>query len=76
VSFTNNPWSFSVAELSLRLGIRQLHVINDFHANALALPHLASEDVHKVGGGKIVARAPMGVLGPGSGLGVSAAVFA
>lgn len=76
VNFTNNPWSFSIAELSRRLGIEHLRIINDFHANALALPHLAGEDVHKVGGGKVVARAPMGVLGPGSGLGVSAAIFA
>lgn len=76
VSFTNNPWSFSVSELSRRLGIDQLRIINDFHANALALPHLGADDVHKVGGGNVVEGAPMGVLGPGSGLGVSAAIRA
>jgi len=76
VSFTNNPWSFSIAGLAQRLGIEDLRVINDFHANALALPHLADDDVHKVGGAEPVQGAPMAILGPGSGLGVSAAVLA
>lgn len=74
VAFTNNPWSFSIAELRNRLGVQRLEVINDFHANALALPHLRDTDVRKVGGGDVIPGAPMGVIGPGSGLGVSAAV--
>lgn len=76
VSFTNNPWQFSITELATHLGIGDLQVINDFHANALALPHLADADVLKVGSGGPVERAPMAVLGPGSGLGVSTAVYA
>jgi len=74
VCFTNNAWSFSIAKLGERLGIARLRVINDFEANALALSHLSSEDVRQVGGGTAVAGAPMGVIGPGSGLGVGAAV--
>ena len=74
VSFTNNPWTFSKAELSAHLGVERLEVINDFHANALAVAHLAGTDVVKVGGGEPIAGAPMGVIGPGSGLGVSAVV--
>jgi glucokinase len=74
VTFTNNPWSFSVSELRQRLGIEHLRIINDFHATAWALPHLTADDVHKVGGGEPIEGAPMGVLGPGSGLGVSAAI--
>jgi glucokinase len=76
VTFTNNPWSFSIADLRERLGVQQLQIINDFQANALALPHLRAGDVSQVGGGAVVDGAPMGVLGPGSGLGVSAAVRA
>ncbi len=76
VSFTNNPWSFSIIELAKQLRVTRLRVINDFHANALALPHLADSDVEKIGGGVPIAGAPMGVLGPGSGLGVSALVRA
>jgi glucokinase len=74
VSFTNNAWSFSTSELARTLGIAQLRIVNDFHANALALPLLAEGDVRKIGGGDIVRGAPAGVLGPGSGLGVSAAL--
>lgn len=74
VSFTNNSWSFSITELAEQLGIAHLRVINDFHANALALPHLAPSDLSKIGGGEPVDGAPMGVIGPGSGLGVSAAI--
>ncbi|CAN1721592.1 Glucokinase [Hyphomicrobium sp. 1Nfss2.1] len=76
VTFTNNPWAFSISELAAQLGISQLNVINDFHANALALPHLADTDVLKVGSGEPAKQAPMAVLGPGSGLGVSTAVYA
>ncbi|MTD93255.1 glucokinase [Hyphomicrobium sp. xq] len=72
VSFTNNPWTFSVAALKTQLGLQRLAVINDFHANALAVPHLTGSDVRKVGGGEPDTDAPMGVIGPGSGLGVSA----
>lgn len=75
VRFTNNPWSFSIVHLAQRTGIGDLHVINDFHANALALPYLQNEDVLQIGGGNPVTYAPMAVLGPGSGLGVSACVW-
>lgn len=72
VSFTNNSWSFSISELARELGLTHLRVINDFHANALALPRLAASDLTKVGGGTAVDGAPLGVIGPGSGLGVAA----
>jgi glucokinase len=71
VAMTNHPWSFSIAALRTRLGFDRLEVINDFTAVALALPDLEPEDRVTIGGGKSVAGAPIGVLGPGSGLGVS-----
>lgn len=74
VTLTNHPWTFSVADLKARFGLDQLVVINDFYANAIAVPHLAANDLRKVGGGEPVAGMPMGVIGPGSGLGVSAVV--
>src|SRR6266851_721755 len=43
----------------------------DFTAVALALPRLTAADRMPVGGGAPVAGRPIGVLGPGSGLGVS-----
>ena len=74
VRMTNHPWSFSISGLRQRLGFSRLAVINDFTAQALALPHLKDGDRVAVGGGKALAGYPIGVLGPGSGLGVSGLV--
>jgi glucokinase len=71
VTMTNHPWSFSVAVLRAHLGFERLEVINDFTAVALALPYLGEQDRLAIGGGSPVAGAPLGVLGAGSGLGVS-----
>jgi glucokinase len=71
VAMTNHPWSFSISALKSQLGFSRLEVINDFTALALALPHLAPEHRQQVGGGAPATGAPLGVLGPGSGLGVS-----
>ena len=71
VAMTNHPWSFSISALKSQLGFDRLEVINDFTALALALPHLAQEDRLQVGRGTPTAGAALGVLGPGSGLGVS-----
>jgi glucokinase len=72
VTLTNHPWSFSVSELRQRLGVEQLHVVNDFSAVAIATPHLKPDELRQVGGGTAVLSAPIAVIGPGSGLGVSA----
>jgi glucokinase len=74
VAMTNHPWSFSVLALRSRFGFDRLEVINDFTALALALPRLTPRDRLMVGGGAAVTGAPIGVLGPGSGLGVSGLV--
>ena len=71
VHMTNNPWAFSIAGLRDELGFERLEVINDFTAQALALPHLTDNDKVKVGGGSPVPGHPIGVIGPGTGLGVS-----
>ena len=76
ISFTNNPWTFSIRELRRRLGLRRLEVINDFTAVALAVPHLTVGDRVQVGPGQPVADAPIGIIGPGTGLGVGALVHA
>ncbi|MBV8119204.1 MAG: glucokinase [Alphaproteobacteria bacterium] len=74
IEMTNHPWSFSVSALRSRFGFERLEVINDFTAQALALPHLGPSDRMPVGGGIPVPGTPLGVLGPGSGLGVSGLV--
>ena len=74
VTLTNHAWSFSIEELRRHLGLRRLRVINDFAANALAVPRLTAADRMQVGAGAPVADAPVGLIGPGTGLGVSALV--
>jgi glucokinase len=71
VRMTNHPWTFSISALGDRLGLQNLQVINDFTAQALALPHLKDDEKTVIGGGAPEAGAPLGVLGPGTGLGVS-----
>ncbi len=71
IVLTNSPWNFSVEEARQALGLDRLRVINDFTAQALAVPHLASNEIVQVGQGRPVPGAPIAVLGPGTGLGVS-----
>jgi glucokinase len=70
VALTNHPWSLSVKQLRRNLAIERLLVVNDFAAVAVAIPHLKRNERYQVGGGNALATAPIGVLGPGSGLGV------
>ena len=74
IGFTNSPWTFSIQGLQQRLGLRQLAVINDFVAQALAMPHLAKDEVELMGGGAPAPGRAVGVMGAGTGLGVSALI--
>jgi glucokinase len=74
VRFTNSNWSFSIAELKALLQVDQCVVINDFTALALSLPALANNDVLRIGGDDAKHGAPIALLGPGTGLGVSGLV--
>lgn len=71
VVMTNHPWRFSVEALRAALGLRCLRVVNDFTALALGLPGLGEDDCERIGGGQAQAGAAMGLLGAGTGLGVS-----
>jgi glucokinase len=70
----NSPWAFSIAGMKKQFGWKALHVINDFGANALSVPDLPAEFLLQIGEGARVPDAPIGVLGPGTGLGVAALV--
>lgn len=71
VHLTNAPWAFSVRATQKALGLERLAVINDFTAQALAVPRLAPEERTHIGGGEAQAGAAMAVIGPGTGLGVA-----
>lgn len=76
VVMTNHVWDLSLEETRKTLGLKSLKVLNDYTALALALPYLDKDDLHQVGGGTAVAKQTMAVLGPGTGLGVSGAIYA
>ena len=76
IRMMNRPWAFSIEALRAELGLERLVVINDFTAVALALPRLAPVDRVPVGGGTPVTGKPIGVFGPGTGLGVSGLIAA
>ena len=72
IRLTNRAWSFSRAELQATLGLSQLEVINDFGAVAWAVPSLRPQDrITLYGSADAPLRAPVSVLGPGTGLGVA-----
>ena len=71
VSMPNNPWAFSTSALQQALRLEQLLFINDFTALALSLPDLESDDLHRIHPGQPQAGAPLALVGPGTGLGVS-----
>ena len=71
VRMTNYHWQFSIEQMRERLGFDRLVVVNDFTALAMALPRLAPDGKRQVGGGLAHERSVVGLLGAGSGLGVS-----
>jgi len=73
VRMTNHHWAFSIEALRIDCGFATLEVVNDFSALARSLPHLGQHKL-QVGGGAPVAGAPLGLLGAGTGLGVSGLV--
>jgi glucokinase len=71
VSMTNHDWSFSIEATRRALGFDTLLVVNDFTALAMALPGLTDAQRVQVGGGSRRQNSVIGLLGPGTGLGVS-----
>lgn len=71
VRMTNHHWEFSIEAMRLECGFQTLVVANDFTALARALPHLAVDQKVQIGGGTAVPNTPLGLVGAGTGLGVS-----
>lgn len=71
VKMTNHHWTFSIEALRTALGFDTLLVVNDFTALAMALPHLSPEQRASVGGGRPRPDSVIGLIGAGTGLGVS-----
>lgn len=74
IHFTNNPWTFTREALKAELGLARLAIINDFVAQATAMPHLSPDDSVAIGGGQARPGWPIAVIGPGTGLGAAGLV--
>ena len=74
IRMTNRDWQFSTDEVRRALGLSTLLIVNDFTALAMALPGFQPKDLLQIGGGAAQTHAVSGVLGPGTGLGVSGVI--
>ncbi|WP_137172517.1 glucokinase [Massilia sp. HP4] len=74
IRMTNHHWQFSIEALRRELGLTTLLMVNDFAALAMSLPHLAASQRQQVGGGVALPNRTIGLIGPGTGLGVSGVV--
>jgi len=71
VRMTNYHWQFSIEQMRQRLNFDNLVVVNDFTALAMAVPTLTSQQRRQFGGGTAIPRSMVGLIGAGTGLGVS-----
>ena len=77
IAMTNTPWKLTAGDIAAACGVGEALLVNDFTAVALAVPALGDGDFRQVGGGTpgpASLSGPVGVLGPGTGLGVSSLV--
>lgn len=62
INFTGSPWTFRISSSQKDMNLNHFEVMNDFKANALAVPDIAPELLHKIGGGEPVDEAPKASL--------------
>lgn len=74
IRMTNHHWAFSIEATRRALGFDTLLLLNDFTALALALPLLDARELLPIGGGARRPDMTIGLVGPGTGLGVSGLV--
>lgn len=75
IRMTNHHWLFVPQAIRKAFGLQALTLCNDFSALALAIPHLSPSEKRQVGGCRPVEGGATGVLGPGTGFGVSGLVM-
>jgi len=74
VKLTNGQWNFSIEQTREALELESLHVVNDFTALALSVPHLPENQLTQIGRGDVQPDHAKAIIGPGTGLGVSGLV--
>lgn len=74
VRLTNGRWSIRAGELADAFGLTFVHLVNDFEATARSIPLLDADDAAFIGPGEAADDGPICVIGPGTGVGMSALV--
>jgi glucokinase len=74
IKVTNSHWILERDAFARGIGSSAIDIFNDFEAIALVLPHLTPSDYQLVGAAVPNLDYPMGVIGPGTGLGVGGTV--
>lgn len=71
VRFTNSNWVVSASQTKQQFGFSSVTLVNDFAAQARAVPANRPDEFETLIHGSAVVGAPMVVLGPGTGLGMA-----
>jgi len=73
-TLTNSLWTVDASDLQSAFGFKSVHLLNDFESLAWSLPALGTSDLFSLGEQRPATGAPMLVVGPGTGFGVSCLV--
>jgi glucokinase len=71
---TNANWTISPSSVIEQFGLRELILMNDFAAQALAAFALQGDELAPLGDGRQLDGYPKVIIGPGTGLGISSAI--
>ena len=71
IRMTNSQWTFSIEAVRKKFDLETLLFVNDFTALAMALPFIRPDQLRQAGGGEPLPDMPAGLIGAGTGLGVS-----
>ena len=74
LQLTNAPWLIDGPAIAAELGLAQGLLLNDFEAQALALPAIPPPWLHRIGPPLPPGQGPRVILGPGTGLGIGALI--
>ncbi len=69
VEFTNSPWVLNIDQFKSKFAFKRFRVVNDFEALATGVRCLRNDDFLPVKTGAGDPKAPVLVMGPGTGLG-------
>jgi glucokinase len=73
---TNLPWVVSEKKLQKRFGWQQVRLINDLGTTAMAVPLLSHREVRALNGVRVCKGRNIGLVAPGTGLGLALLVYA